>query len=361
MKILPESSFLIACCHEEQSQDGELLAERAAAVKSWDGAIESAASNGIALLALNTVQSLCERGVVPSSAVGRLKAIAIGETVRVFLLRNALKRILTELERKAIRIMVLKGASLSHLYGESWLRPSQDIDLLCREEDFHDVLETLVSLGYCTDDGSYLPERHSHNETHFERHFFSPDSLVHVELHVDSIKLGVRPKHADSIWTRARTISIDGASALSLCAEDQALMLSVHLHRHGFNRLIWFKDLDLLIRQSGERLDWGLVVAEAKAEGAESSLWYVMSFLRKMLDTPMPDSVLRELAPARLTRWMYGKVWPESDVLNLNGHTRRRAVQFSASESWRGMIPSLILMGRRREKLGILLKRILSP
>ena len=360
MNILPESQFLIACCHNELSSNTQRLDERAREVNCWGSVVDYAAANGISSLVLGHLKALHERGIVPEDAVSRLRSVSVGETVKVIMLRNALRHILEALQQIEAQIIVLKGATLSPLYDETCVRPSQDVDLLCKEEDYTRIQDALLVLGYSTDDDALLPERHSHNETYFERHFLSADGLIHIELHIDSIKLGVRPRHTDSIWSRAVPIDIEGFPALSLCPEDQIMTLSVHLHRHGFNRLIWFKDIDLLLRRFGDEISWDDIVAEAKAEGAQSSLWYTMRILKKMLGTPVPDSVLKKLAPTRFTKWMLGRMWPESDVLNLNGHTKRRAVQFSTSESWRGMIPSLIIMGRRREKLTIMFRRLLS-
>ena len=84
---------------------------------------------------------------------------------------------------------------------------------------------------------------------------------------------------------------LEGRADIAAALDDQVVMLSIHLHRHGFNRLIWFKDLDLLIRRYGDELDWGLILAEAKAEGAESSLWYTFRLLDKLLGTPLPNGV----------------------------------------------------------------------
>jgi hypothetical protein len=56
-----------------------------------------------------------------------------------------------------------------------------------------------------------------------------------------------------------------------LAPHHQILHLCVHLHTHGYGRLIWFKDLDLLIRQRGHEIDWPQVYALAHAEGAELS------------------------------------------------------------------------------------------
>ncbi len=360
MKTHTEAEFLISCCRHQASDDWVGIRQRASAVQCWDSVASMAAQHGFAPIVLPLLRELSEDGRVPSHVVSELRKVALYDIARSMRLRSALREMLMALQHAGTRVIVLKGAALATLvYSDLNVRPSQDIDLLCSEVDYRKVRDTLVSLGYYTDADPTLPARRADHEGYFDRHFFNPDGLVHVELHLDSLKLGVRPRHSDSIWLRALHIEIEDVPALALGPEDQILTLSVHLHRHGFNRLIWFMDIDLLIRRYADELDWGMVIGEAKAEGAQASLWYTLRLLRQMLGAPVPEKVMADLRPNPLIRWAFARIWPELRVLDLQSRTRRRAVQFSVSESWRGVIPSLLLMGRRRDKIGILMRRLL--
>lgn len=358
--IVPEAEFLTYCCREDANGEWQIVIKKASRVRNWDLVIELSAQHGVSLLLLPTLKKLAQDGHIPESVALELRNVGIREVVRISRLRSALGELLPAFKEAKVPVVVLKGFALTTmLYFDAAVRPSQDIDILCKEEDFPGARDALISLGYIEMDDSVLPAKHSHHETYLERHFLHPDGLVQIELHVDSIKLGVRPSHYDSIWERVVEINIDGQPALALSPEDQVLMLSIHLHRHGFNRLIWFKDIDLFLRRYERDLDWELIFANAKAEGAESSLWYTFRLLGKMFNSPVSDDAISRLKPNPFIRWTLGRIWQESDVLNLRSQTKRRAVQFSVSESWHGIIPSLILMGRRREKVSILIHRFL--
>jgi hypothetical protein len=139
---------------------------------------------------------------------------------------------------------------------------------------------------------------------------------------------------------------------------DLFLSLAVHLHRHGFERLIWFKDLDLIIRRDGEGLDWRWLDETARDEGVAASLQHTLWLLRRLLDTPLPESAA---ALARVSR-LHRLLWRERDVVEA-GERRgrwRRAVQFAPAEGLRGALPSLLLMGRRSDKLRALWRRARS-
>jgi hypothetical protein len=133
-----------------------------------------------------------------------------------------------------------------------------------------------------------------------------------------------------------------------LAAEDQVVHLSVHAQKHGFSRLIWLKDLDLLLRQ--QHIDWNIVRDVAHREGVAASVWYALELTRTLLGTPLPAAALR-WQPSLATRLLYAAVWPARRVTGLQGFLRRRAVQFVPADSWRGMLPSLLLMGRRSARV----------
>ena len=135
--------------------------------------------------------------------------------------------------------------------------------------------------------------------------------------------------------------------------EDQVVQLSVHVHKHGFNRLIWLKDLDLLLRLHGDALDWKLVRQVSRGEGVTASVWYTLQLASALLGTPLPLAV-SGLCPAPIVRWLYSLVWPLARVANLEGFVRRRSVQFQAADSWRGLLPSMVLMGRRSTRARML-------
>jgi Uncharacterised nucleotidyltransferase len=129
-----------------------------------------------------------------------------------------------------------------------------------------------------------------------------------------------------------------------LSLADQLVHLSVHIQKHGFNRLTWLKDIDLLLRM-GTEADWRRAVEIARQEGVTASVWYTLDIVKKMLGTPIPQSLIQQLQPWLVLRTVYRCVWPTRAIVSLRGHMRRRAAQFHVADSWRGMLPSLVRWG----------------
>lgn len=359
MLIENEPRFVTLSCLEDR--DDALLRETALRVNDWDRVMELAAANGVAAFTQRAMQQFENDSVVPAGDLNRLSTIVATQTARNLELRLTLERLLRLTANANIPLIVLKGAAVAHsMYERPILRPSEDVDVLCRDGDFDRLHSLMVTNGFAAEDtGGHSEDKCSPLETSFERHYRDDSSKALIEVHVDGVKLGVKPVHSESIWERAVEVEIGAETALSLSFSDMAFMLSVHLHRHGFNRLIWFKDIDLLLRRFGDRIDWDLVIEQARDEGAASSLWLTLDYLQRLMGTPVPEAVMAEVRPGLLTRFGWRRVWPRKRVLNLTASTRRRTVQFSVEESLRGMLPSLLLMGRRRQKLQIMARRLL--
>jgi len=354
MRVSPEARFITRCVRAPDDLQPRELVQIAQVVQDWHVVADLAASHGVVGFVR---QAIARDGVtLPPFAADGLRNAALNQLTHVARLDAALRRILLALEQAGLPVIVLKGPVLSRLvYPEQTLRPYSDLDLTVRDADEEAVIATLLGLGLAEVPHGAEVERlthahHVHEGAAFHRVFMAPDGGVMVEVHLDPLQMGLRPTREAARWERAEAIdALPGALMLSL--EDQVIQLSVHVHKHGFNRLIWLKDLDLLMRVYGTTLDWAAVRTGADAEGVTNSIWYTLALCADLLATPVPPVALKLLAPSAPVRLLYRLVWPPDGVANLHGHMRRRAVQFLAADSWRGMLPNLVLMGRRGARL----------
>jgi hypothetical protein len=247
--------------------------------------------------------------------------------------------------------MALKGPGLARtIYEEPALRPYGDIDLSAHGADPDRVAAVLKGADF-----TEIPRARRSATT--SRDFVAIASQTLIEVHGDLLELGLPARCDEERWGRATAIpGLEGVEMLAL--EDQLVHLSFHAHKHGFNRLIWLKDIDLIVRTAGNRLDWDLVESVSRREELRASVWMALDFARAMLGTPVPAALMRSLGPAAATRLLYRVAWPPARVHALSGHMRRRSVQFITSESWRGMIPSAVFMGRRLERVRLFARHI---
>lgn len=353
MEISPEARYVSLCVCEPDAVTLDDLDESARRVRDWSLVADLAVRHRVANYVLRS--SARADFVLPDAAREKLSVESLTAQAQVMLLESELKRVLSRLAHDQIPVLVLKGPALARtLYPEPSLRPFGDLDLTVHPADDQRALMALTAAGYT----EFVHEpgnvrRAATGEVlecgAYHRLFAGIGDRALIELHREPLQLGLEPVCEAERWDRAVPIP-DLPGALMLGLEDQLVQLSLHAHKHGFNRLIWLKDLDLLLRQHADQLSWRLVEQVAQREGIKASVWYALHLTRATLGTPLPVTA-RRLAPGVILRLLYGATWPAARVVNLQGVWRRRTVQVYVAESWRGTLPSLVLMGRRGDRM----------
>ena len=352
-----EARFVVGCVRERDLIADAKMHVAAGDVRSWSRVVRLAMRHGV----VAHVRSAIIDGEVPVPAptIGALREAELSDIATALVLDAELARALEALRSKGIGALVLKGPVLARrLYRDPVLRPYRDIDICVREADLEAAAATLVGIGFreiaYEAEIARLPFAADEVGGGFHRLFVDASWRALLELHSDPLQLGLAPAAEDDRWTRAIPVPDLGPGALTLGDEDQLLQLCVHAHKHGFDRLMWLKDLDLFVRARAAALDWRLVDDVAAREGVRASIWYALSLTATILGAPFPATAAR-MAPAPPIRFLYRRVWPVDRIAGLSAGMRRRAVQFHVAESWRGMVPTLVLMGRRRDRARLLL------
>ena len=359
MRVALEARFVTLVTMESDVTTVDEIRRAAAQVRDWAVVVDLANRHGVAAFVR---QSVGRAGVpLPPGVDGALREAWVRGVAHVMSLNAELDRVTQAFVDRGIPVIVLKGPALARtIYPAPTLRPYGDVDLTVHDDDQERAAAALISAGFY--EVPYQPEiaRLAHAdhgaEEAFHRTFVKEPQGLLVELHVDPLQLGLKPACEAGRWERAVPIP-DLPGALMLGPEDQVVQLAVHAHKHAFGRLIWLKDLDLLLRRS-EPLDWGLVRGVAQREGVTASVWYAFRVASSLLAFDMPAEA-RRMRPALPLRMAYELLWPEERLANLTGRTRWRTVQFRVADSWRGMLPTLVLMGRRRDRARALARAIL--
>lgn len=286
-----------------------------------------------------------------------IRAAGSRQTLQTLGLFGELAQLLRSFARESVDVVLLKGPVIAEsYYPDPALRPYGDLDLLIHEPDLQRVSRLLLDRGYEEKRGTDPHRLHGCHGI-FQQIFVDWDKAHVVELHCDHLQIGLEPLSMDEIWSEATEISIGGSNARALEEHDLFVQLCVHLQRHGFSRLSWFKDLDLIVRRGS--LDWDTVLAKAARQGCADSVSYALWLLRRTLGTPLPRGaqVMAGRQPW-LSRRIDRLLWPPNAVVNLVPQRKwrfRRLVQFAPESGvLRGGLPSLLTTGRRTDKLRVM-------
>lgn len=259
--------------------------------------------------------------------------------------------------------MMLKGPALAHLvYPDETLRTFGDLDLMIRECDMMHAHNVLGQLGLSPEiDIASVPAKLTRWSTTYELRYLDRACGFLLEMHYDDLlNAGLRSRDRDGFWERSRTVTIQDCGIRTLSLEDHLIHLCCHMHYHGYVRLNWLADLAFLVRDHGDELEWDQVARTVRAEEAQTPVTYSLQYLEQLSGIVAPPAVMHAITPDRLRRRLHEYYLPSERVLALEP-IPRPDFSFYFQPVFKRLIPDLLVMGRRREKLQALLRLAVPP
>ncbi|GAG16806.1 unnamed protein product, partial [marine sediment metagenome] len=212
-----------------------------------------------------------------------------------------LNKILNVFEAKGISVVILRGLNLAEVvYGNIALRVTADIDLLVQKKDLFHVAKTLVELEFTSPQSGLITKDYSAELCFAKQGAREEKGLggvvidVHQEI-TSSIRLKrIIKSDTEGVIKRARPVKIKDVNMLVMTPEDLLLHLTL---RHCFQRLIRLCDIAEVIKLKKDELDWQSLLQRAKENRLGIIMYYTLYYARQLLEAPVPEHVLKELAP----------------------------------------------------------------
>jgi hypothetical protein len=261
----------------------------------WERLAATAEREGVAGLVHRAVADDPAGVLVPERVFSGLRQIAREQAAAHAWQETALGEALDSLERAGLSPVLLRGHALvASLYGyDGSLRPQLDHDLLVPHRAMGDARRELRRLGFEDSAGT--------------RDVFSRDDVT-VDLHHDPYDRSRVPSRGrvilanpDGVLRRAVETRVAGRQVLQPCPSDRVLLLSTHLVKHSFDRLIRMVDIAECWRQTPP--DPEVVESRARREGTADAVYYALTAARTRLGAPVPPGLLVRLEPPR-RRWI---------------------------------------------------------
>jgi hypothetical protein len=204
---------------------------------------------------------------------------------------------------KGIESVLLKGACYAlTLYPDIGLRPMGDLDLLVSKERFSEAVQIVRALGYVDSE----PEAASglRDLLNHEVSLVKTDGSVVVEIHHSLVadKTFTYAVPVDWFWEQTEPLISGDARFVGLCMltpAAQVLYASAHaMLQHGGYKvpLRWEYDIDQLVRVYATRMNWDLLLDQARDFEWTSALQAALSRACELFDTPVPSDIQDDLA-----------------------------------------------------------------
>lgn len=208
-------------------------------------------------------------------------------------------------------VIVLKGgAYLGMDLLSARGRLVSDLDLMVPKASIQHVEQVMLAHGY------QVQKQDDYDQHYYREWMHELPPLIHVargtivDLH-HNIAPPVSRLKIDAAQLIERAVPLrEGLPYLRLGDEDIVLHLCVHMFHDGElnNALRELFDLDSLLRRFGEdEAYWMRLLKRAQEMGVVRPLYYGIRFTRLLLNTPVPDELVRYLeiaAPVQPLRWL---------------------------------------------------------
>jgi hypothetical protein len=299
LKLLIASGRL-ACADGDPATLGPLLPSGEG---EWAALLSRASDEGMMGILYDQLDRAGLLHGLPQAAQQRLQRAFRYHALDYQLKRSALEE-LAALEPTGIQLLLLQGmAILDRIYPSPGMRPLSDIDLLIRRDDLMLMGERLVALGYAAI--SRYPPVYVRDD-------------IRVDLHSELAYLSrVEPRDAPlrvddgPLWAAAIPWK-EGTRLRTLSPADQIILLSAHLQKHSFGRLIWFVDIGRLLRiyLSNGLSDgaWRSLAERAARLRLEKPLHAVGAYLRTVFELPLPDTAAPVPSLGRMERALLARL-----------------------------------------------------
>jgi hypothetical protein len=302
-ELHPEARLLLlgARGHVESAGDVELAALVSGAV-DWPALVELAVREGTAPLLRSHLHRLDLLDRLPTLARRRLTEVARSVWAANAVLARHWGEATAALRQAGVATLTLKGMALANVvYAEPGLRPMADVDLLVRPTEHAIALATLRALGYRTpgEGADLLGESRSFAELVRDG--------TRIDLHWHAARYlrfeGVVEVDHEGLWSRARPLLTPEGQSLMLSPEDLLLHLVLHLTLGSdFARVLWYADIDAVVRRLRAELDWDLLVKEADRWRVRTLTGWTLGVVARSFDTPLPSRLLDRLGRGRWRR-----------------------------------------------------------
>lgn len=274
----------------------ETLLSATPGAEDWETTVRDADRHGLTPLLYRGLKETDMARQLPAGLAAQLEEQRFGLAARNMMLANELGGILRAFEDRQLPCAPLRGLALAErLYGDIAARPMGDLDLLVRKEDLSEVTAIFRNLGYreVNRRPGFAQAFGNTFELYKDRHgwvIVEPHWSIAYPPFVDRVDM-------EAIWNRCVRGQVVGADAWLLSPEDLFVHLCFHLiHRGDSAPLLWFYELDCLLRHEETALDWRQVVLIARQTGLELFVAEVLGKVKGLFDSPMPNEVLSTLS-----------------------------------------------------------------
>ena len=223
----------------------------------------------------------------------------------ITVLMNVLEEVASKLKENKIEIVGLKNAGISKaIYKNNACSPMGDLDLLVRSKDFRQAHEIILNeLGFT------FKFRSEFEEEDLEEAFRGGGTEYYKIVAGYKVWLELQWRPIAGRWIQPqnepngdnlmdKSIEVENSNVRILAPEDNLLQVALHTAKHSYVRAPGFRlhsDVDRVVRF--QSIDWTKFEKKVCDLELKTAVYFSLFYAKKLLDTPIPKTVLINLKP----------------------------------------------------------------
>lgn len=255
---------------------------------------------------------------IPSEAASDFKTMYLLNLKKNIILEKELLRVISLLNKAEIPVMPLKGVFLAKfLYDDLASRhTSCDLDLLVTREDIERTSRLLEGMGYCLDGIKCETKLCLRFNRAIQFAKKVPDlGIFKLDIHWNFCGRFVNT-HVKEMWLGAKEAAWGGSRIMVPSTEDLLLLLSLKaILGFEFINMRYLADMDRLITNFGEEINWETLIGKAKKIGANAALFFSLCLCRDIFNSDTEEDILNSLRPCLIREKICGRYLARNTVM----------------------------------------------
>jgi hypothetical protein len=199
-----------------------------------------------------------------------MKSIYIDIVKHNMLLTSELINIMKLLEENDIKAIAFKGPTLAQLaYGDITLRQYVDLDILVKKEDINKVIKINLDNNYICINSKWI-KKSKNLEYIKDITFVNSKKNVNLEIHIKPFSFYLLNKF--DVFKGNLNVSISNNNLKTFNVNYLIVYLSIHGSRHIWERIEWIVDINNLLNNKNEKIDFKEMNNIAKKLDSQISL-----------------------------------------------------------------------------------------
>ena len=224
----------------------------------------------------------------------------------ITVLMTVLEEVASKLKENKIEIVALKNAGITKaIFKNNACSPMGDLDLLVRSKDFRKAHEIILN-----DLDFTFKFRSEFEDEDLEEAFRGGGTEYYKMVDGHKVWLELQWRPIAGRWIQPHnepngdelmngSLEVENSDVRILSPEDNLLQVSLHTAKHSYVRAPGFRlhsDVDRVVRF--QSIDWAKFEKKVRDLELKTAVYFSLFFAKKLLDTPIPETVLVNFKPS---------------------------------------------------------------